>query len=89
MKGPFGSVIMTRLNFKVKTMFLLQNWGACVDTRFWHVSRRRVAEDKRFCIVRSADLEGRSVSTVKDVADRRGENQSDILTSVWQELSYF
>ena len=29
-----------------------------VDTRFWHVSRRRVAEEKRLCIVRSADLEG-------------------------------
>ena len=33
-RGPFGSVIMTRFNFKVKQTFLLRNWGACVDTKF-------------------------------------------------------
>ena len=89
MKRLFGSVIMIGLNFKVKRKFLLQNWGACVDTRFWHVSRKSVAKEKKFCAVRSMDLEGRSYATVKDLADRRGGSRSDILASVWQELSYF
>ena len=74
MKGPFGSVIMTGLNFKVKRTFLLRNWGACVDTRFWHVSRKGVAKGKKFCIVRSVDLEGWSRATVENLADRgRGD----------------
>ena len=51
------TVIMMRFNFKVKRTFLLQNWGACVDTKFWHVSRKSVAKEKRFCAVRSVDLE--------------------------------
>ena len=89
MKGPFGSVIMTRFNFKVKRTFLLRNWGTCVDTKFWHASRKSVAKEKKFCAVQSMDLEGRSYATVKDLADRRGGSRLDILASVWQELFYF
>ena len=74
MRGPFGNVIMIRFNFKVKRMFLLRNLGACVDTRFWQVSRKHVAKEKRFCVARSVDLEGRSCATVKDLADKGGEN---------------
>ena len=50
---------------------------------------KSVAKKKRFCVVRSVDLEARSCATVKDLADPIGENRSDILTLVWQELSYF
>ena len=45
MKRPFGSVIMTRLNFKVKRMFLLRNWGHVLTPDFstcqGRVSQRR------------------------------------------------
>ena len=51
MRRLFGSVIMTKINFKVKRGILLQNWGACVDTGFWHVSRRSVAKEEWFYIV--------------------------------------
>ena len=73
MKRPFSSVIMMRLNFKVKRTFLLQNWGACVDTRFWHVLMRRVAKEKRLCIVRSVDLEGDRVPRSKILLTEEGE----------------
>ena len=71
MKGRFGSIIMTGFNFKVKMTFLLRNWEICVDTKFWHVSRKSVAKEKKFCAVRSMDLEGRSCAMVKYPADRR------------------
>ena len=51
MKRPFDSVNMTKINFKVTRGILLQNWGACVDTKFWHVSGKSVAKEKRFCVV--------------------------------------
>ena len=57
MKRLFDSVIMTKLNFKVKKDIFTPKLGACVDTRFWHMSRKRVAKEKKFCIVRSVDLE--------------------------------
>ena len=70
MKGPFGSIIMTGFNFKVKRTFLLRNWGACVDTRFWHVSRKSVAKEKRFFVARSVDLERWSRATDENLVDR-------------------
>ena len=70
MKGPFGSVIMTKINFKVKGAFYSEIGGACVDTRFWHVSRKSVAMEKRFCVIRSVDLERWSCATVENLADR-------------------
>ena len=56
--------------FQSKRDILLRNWGACVDTRFWHVSKKSVAKKKRFCVVRSVDLERWSCATVEDLADR-------------------
>ena len=46
-----------KAQFQSKKDVFTPKLGACVDTRFWHVSRRRVAKEKRFCIVRSEDLE--------------------------------
>ena len=71
MKIPFGSVIMTKINFKVKGAFYSEIGGACVDTRFWHVSRKSVAKEKRFCVVQSVDLERWSHVTVENLVDRR------------------
>ena len=65
--------IMTRVNFEVKRGILLRNWGACVDTRFWHVSRKCVAKEKRFCVVRSMDLEMWSRIAVENLVDRGRE----------------
>jgi len=42
-----------------------------VDPRFWHVSRKSVAKEKRFCVVRSVDLERWSHATVENLVDRR------------------
>ena len=44
-----------------------------VDTRFWHVSRKSVAKEKRFCVVRSVDLGRWSCTTVKILLTKEGE----------------
>jgi hypothetical protein len=64
---------MTKINFKVKVTFYSGIGGACVDTRFWHVSRKSVAKEKRFCVVRSMDLEGWSRIAVENLVDRGRE----------------
>ena len=64
---------MIRFNFKVKRMFLLRNWGACVDTRFWQVSRKHIAKEKIFYMVRSVDLEGDRASPLKILLTEEGE----------------
>ena len=50
MKRPFGSLIMTRVNFEVKRAFYSEIGGVCVDTKFWHVTRKSVVKKKRFLL---------------------------------------
>ena len=57
MRRPLGSVIMTKINFKVKRTFYSEIGGHVLTPDF-DACQGGVLQRTRFCMVRSVDLEG-------------------------------
>jgi len=74
-KSNYEKGVIIRTEFWTINDFILRNWGACVDTVFWHESRRTNRQSKEYCV----ELIGRLPVVpvigwwVKDVAGLRVE----------------